>query len=298
MKYSQTNSSSFRYFLARFKPFGNFMFWGPLTILGLLSFAIWQYSNHPEWLSGIREQLPTLEDSYVENQTNLPTNPQLKQPLGQQNSNLLYPQSNNSNQLAPFPSLKKKNEANTQKINSDLTNSDQQQKSSLFKPLFPNVKSDNSLVESSSIKPVKPTLIPGENHLQQAIENKTKAGSNPNYATSSETLPDLNINNRSSFSKPGVSQQLTNNNNFVQPVQPSIQPYQVPYNNYSPQPQPQQIQSQPAPYQVPYNNYPTQPQTNSFSGQSNPTGQGTSVPSNGYSPPSPQIQPSIRENSY
>ena len=54
-----SQDSFFRYFKARFQPFRRPLFWGALGALSLLTVAIWQYIEHPEWLGGEIEQPET-----------------------------------------------------------------------------------------------------------------------------------------------------------------------------------------------------------------------------------------------
>ena len=54
-----SKDSFFRYFKARFQPFRRPLFWGALGALSLLTIAIWQYIQHPEWLGGEIEQPET-----------------------------------------------------------------------------------------------------------------------------------------------------------------------------------------------------------------------------------------------
>ena len=58
---SSASNSFFRYFKARFQPFRRPLFWGALGALSLLTVAIWQYLQHPEWLGGEIVQPTTLE---------------------------------------------------------------------------------------------------------------------------------------------------------------------------------------------------------------------------------------------
>ncbi|WP_013324663.1 hypothetical protein [Gloeothece verrucosa] len=353
MKFSKTNSSSYRYFLAGLQPFGKLIFWGPLAVVGLLCFGVWQYNSNPEWLSRFEEQPPTLEDSWAESQIDFTTPPQSQTPssveqLDEKNLESSDPKTLTRNTDLPYYLLPNKNSTNRQATGeSSAANKNSPQKSSLFDPMIPEAKSNGISLGDSPIVPVKPSPMVIENHLQQALNQQSQSNpplnnSNLNSANSSAGLPQSNSNN-SAYSSNATSNTtsfnssrvLPQNNSLAQPVQPSSQPYQAPYNNYnySTQPQPQQ-QLQPttpqnnsfqAPYQapynnynystqpqqqlqstppqansfkVPYNNYPTQSQTSNVSGQFNQTiPQGNSVPANPYSPAPAQIQPSVQEYS-
>ena len=61
---------SLRYLNARLKPFMRPMFWGSATVLALLTFGVWQYSNHPEWLQGTLDGISLPGNNLTTNQDN------------------------------------------------------------------------------------------------------------------------------------------------------------------------------------------------------------------------------------
>lgn len=318
MKLSSRKQSSWRYFVAGLKPFGRFMFWGPLCLLGSIAFSVWYYQNNPQLLGGVLEQREPPAENLLDSQVNSPNNPNLANqvdtpiPQNQANQN---PETANNNKL-------EQNLANPNKVNPILLNKEnngqvntgeeitntaktgQQKTSSMFPPLLPSFKSNSQNVQET-VKPIKVPLVTTENYLQKAIEQRSQSSGNNAQVNSnySQTAPNVGVNNRTGYRQ----YQSNGNNYFTQPAQPQVSQYQAPYNGYNnsgqyQQNQPQYQQNQPPTqsYQVPYSTYQTQPQYVQPSTQSNYNGYNGQVaptPQNSYQVPTTQIQPAIQDSS-
>jgi hypothetical protein len=228
------NNASMRYLLARLKPFGRFVFWGPLGLLSLGLIFYWQYQQHPEWLNQITDQPETL-DNYFRSPSVPVSQPGITQPNAQvPQSPTNDPNSPNDGnwatewkkgltqeQIIPYSINNAKN-AGGKSINPPQST----QTSTLFSPLLPPVKSSN---QAPAIKPYQVQSAPiSENYLKTAIDQIPTSNPSSYYNTNvAPVYPGQPYTYNPNQSYSGVNQ----------PVNPSVTGYQSPYNTGYPNPQ-------------------------------------------------------------
>ncbi|MDJ0599409.1 MAG: hypothetical protein QNJ37_11275 [Crocosphaera sp.] len=293
MTHPKPSNSSFRYFVAGLKPLANAKIWGSIGIIALVTFALWQYSRHPEWVGSNQAPSPVnggefeaevgnsvdigvtvqdLEATRLNSQgfpvPSTPITPNsLDRPLSSpQGKNPTL--KTNQNAPVPFPSL--------DKDNADLN---QPSPSVKFEPLMPNVKNLGGLFppltpSKDSRKPIKlpdseldRPPIPQDTPLGNAIDNvfSQESPSNVSPQNNNQPLPSsvkpIRPTNPSSVTSP-------RSNPYPSQTNPSNQPFNNPY-TYSP----------PQPYRQPYGNgrspapipaYPPSPQFPNGYGNRNP----------------------------
>ncbi|MEM8779849.1 MAG: hypothetical protein AAGF26_13440 [Cyanobacteria bacterium P01_G01_bin.49] len=282
MIHRKLSSSSLRYFLAGLKPLGRPTVWGTIGIMALASLSIWQYFQHPEWLSG---DIPISETGELNDEVgnNLDVGVDLQDfeetpseiPLTPNAFNESVPQStgelpveNSETRSSPLP------DSLSEPLNSETTSNQNieettQQQFPQFQPLIPSFNNLNSLFPSISptasnpseeaSKPIKlPDLqplnlgTPENNPLKNALD-KTFSKESPKTI---EQNPELNETNSGKSSPERQSQQNSQRPPLAKKTVPSSP--QQPGNNLS---QGSGNQSYPQPYNNPYNSNQTNAQS-------------------------------------
>jgi hypothetical protein len=189
--------SSRRYFVARLKPFAQPLFWLPLGIFSLALIGFWAYQQNPEWLGSVLEQ-PGIsleeEEAPVNQITNSPPftaeSPAVT-PANPVNNNNVAPNSPTSPQ--PF------NPLNTN------TNTNNNQRPSLFAPLMPPIKQNTAPTNRKSLQPIQIRPITGgstDYPLQREIENRLRtsnSNNSPNPNPAGNPNPVTSQNNYSPY---------------------------------------------------------------------------------------------------
>jgi len=201
------DSSSMRYFLAGLKPFAQPLFWLPLGIFSLALIGLWVYQQNPEWLGSVLDTPGmSLEEQEIQADQITDAPPTTAVPLP------AIPANNNTAPLNKPTSRQPFNPLNT--------NTDNNQKPSLFAPLMPPVK-PNPVPNASkkSLQPIQVRPITGDTSnypLQREIENRSRTANSNNY-------PNLN---------PGGNPNQVNPQNNANPN--PVPGYSNPSNYYQP----------------------------------------------------------------
>ena len=222
------DSSSMRYFLAGLKPFAQPLFWLPLGIFSLALIAFWVYQQNPEWLGSVFDTPGvSLEEQEIQADQITDAPPTTAVPLP------AIPANNNT---APL-----NKPTSTQPFNPLNTNTNDNQKPSLFPPLMPPVKPNPVPNASKSLQPIQVRPISGDTSnypLQREIANRSRTANSNNY-------PNLN---------PGGNPNQVNPQGNYSPYQQNTQPLPS-QNNANPNPVPgysnQSNYYQPPVYQPP-----------------------------------------------
>lgn len=299
MKNSQNQglNSTMRYKLAILKRFTNFMFWGPPLVLGSVLFIVWQYQQHPEWLSGTGIGGKTLPASgQLEEPGVYDPIPQTNNPnLSDNQTPFTTPPNANPNEITgenpPLfnPLTPPNGNAEGQANNAEGANT-KNKLSNMFPPLFPGQNKQNQ--PNKPVSPLKTTAPPkievgSESELQKVMRQRqspsaitqtspptTEQPSNPQENAPSPPYQSIpNQPNRSVYSP-----------NYQQPSYPSsttpnytYKPFPSAYDN-------QPNNNNPAPY-------------NPYSGNSgNYNNNRPNQPSTINGRPAPYIQPSLGDN--
>jgi len=203
------DSSSMRYFLAGLKPFAQPLFWLPLGIFSLALIAFWVYQQHPEWLGSVLDTPGmSLEEREIQADQITDAPPPTAVPLP------AIPANNNT---APL-----KKPASTQPFDPLNTNTDNNQKPSLFAPLMPPTKQNQAPKASKSLQPIQVRPISGDTSnypLQREIENRSRT-------VNSNNSPNLN---------PGGNPNPVNPQRNYSPEQQNVPPPRS-WNNANPNP--------------------------------------------------------------
>ena len=152
---------SMRYLGARLKPFQRPMFWGSVALASLISLAIYQYWQHPDWLNGNLAEIKTSSDNPINKLSTKLDSGQISEEdlaIGSELDNLdLLLTELSQNQAIPLEKVakSKKSKNSLQPSNQDTIyhRFQNQQKSKLNqspKPLIPTKTKTNNPIESPS----------------------------------------------------------------------------------------------------------------------------------------------------
>ncbi len=245
------SSSSIRYKLASLKRFLNFMVWGPPLVLAAVLYTVWQYQQHPEWLSGTSGNT-------------LPQTNQFEEPGIYDDSDLSGQNLDNGNNLdsftqvpplqrTPLPNFNQETN-NAPSLNPTTADNTQPNNRSgislpnLFLPLVPsNNKGQGN--NPPSANPVNPSSLPefevnpnGESELQKAVRRNLNTSSSSPITPPAEAFnPRQPIQSRGITSplNPQVPRNNVNNPYFQENLSPN------PTSPYATQPIPPQTSYQP-----------------------------------------------------
>ena len=180
--------ASMRYLGARLKPFRRPMFWGSLGLASLIGLTLYQYWQHPDWLTGSLSEIKTNGNSSINNLPNSIEREQISAEdlaIGAELDNLdLLLKELEQNQTIPLNQSKKSKKSNDslQLSNKNTTyhRFQEQQKSKLRRspdPLIPTKNSTGNLVTSPTRNMFK---LPSFNGYNPTVSNSPNPEIIPN----------------------------------------------------------------------------------------------------------------------
>lgn len=216
--------ASMRYLGARLKPFRRPLFWGSIGLVGLIGFALYEYWQHPDWISGNLSEIPNTNNGSASRLSTLNSQGEISAEdlaIGAEldNVDLLLKELEQTQTLPLSETLKQQNKDRNSITPVDKGTAYQRfqekQKSKLTRspdPLFPDGKNANNLVESptrgifelpktngyNSIVPPPPTVETSDSSNRELIPNPVGRLylSSPNRlgSTTTTTTPSSSVN--------------------------------------------------------------------------------------------------------
>ena len=257
---------SMRYLGARLKPFRRPLFWGSLGLASLIGLTLYQYWQHPDWLTGSLSEIKTNSNSSLNNLSNSIEREKISAEdlaIGAELDNLdLLLKELEQNQTIPLNQSKKSKKSKKSNDSLQLGNKNttyhrfqEQQKSKLRRspdPLIPTKTSASNLVTSPTRNMFK---LPSFNGYNPTVSNSPNSEIIPNpvgrlYLSDrnrlNNTFTSNSVNSFSPINSSSINRQITdrnassqNNSNFstseiranTGEADNYITPSAIPYNN-------------------------------------------------------------------